>query len=148
MWETTTNQHTKGNTMTLSHPAWDEGMAQHTVTALRLYKRHPELGFPSASWDHVNYFVETKEELAKVRRTLALGKWTKKFTETYYTLIGQTAEGETVEINIHREKACDRVVTGKETVTHKVLDPDALAHVPMVEVTEEVDVVEWRCIPA
>lgn len=46
-----------------------------------------------------------------------------------------------------REQVCERVVTGVETVTKTVKDPAALAAVPEVEVTEEVEIVEWVCSP-
>lgn len=46
-----------------------------------------------------------------------------------------------------REQVCERVVTGTETVTKTVPDPEALAKVPSVEVTETVEKVEWVCRP-
>jgi hypothetical protein len=47
----------------------------------------------------------------------------------------------------YRDQVCERVVTGVETVTREVPDPEALAAVPTVEVTETVEQVEWRCGP-
>ena len=54
-----------------------------------------------------------------------------------------------VKVCMHTERAvvCERVVTGKETVTKTIPDPEKLAAVPTVEVTEEVEQVEWRCKP-
>lgn len=52
-----------------------------------------------------------------------------------------------VEVYAQRDEVCERVVTGVETVTKTVPDPEALAAVPTVEVTEEVEQVEWRCRP-
>lgn len=46
-----------------------------------------------------------------------------------------------------RDEVCQRVVTGTETVTKTVKDPAAMAAVPEVEVTEEVEIVEWVCSP-
>lgn len=46
-----------------------------------------------------------------------------------------------------REQVCERVVTGSETVTKTVPDPDALALVPTVEVTETVETYRWECSP-
>ncbi len=46
-----------------------------------------------------------------------------------------------------REDVCERVVTGVETVTKTVPDPALLAAVPQVEVTEQVETVEWVCRP-
>jgi hypothetical protein len=47
----------------------------------------------------------------------------------------------------HRAQVCERVVTGTEQVTRQVPDPDALAAVPTVEVTETVEQVRWECHP-
>jgi hypothetical protein len=46
-----------------------------------------------------------------------------------------------------RGNVCERVVLGVEEVTRSVPDPDALAAVPLVEKTETVERVEWRCPP-
>jgi hypothetical protein len=53
----------------------------------------------------------------------------------------------TVSAYTNRDEVCERVVTGTEVVTKKVPDPEALALVPEVEVTEEVETFEWRCVP-
>lgn len=44
-----------------------------------------------------------------------------------------------------REQVCTRVVTGTETVTVQVPDPSV--EVPMVEVEETREIVEWQCLP-
>jgi len=44
-----------------------------------------------------------------------------------------------------REQVCTRVVTGTETVTVKV--PDPAVEIPMVEVEETREIVEWKCEP-
>ena len=46
-----------------------------------------------------------------------------------------------------RDAVCEKVVT-TEDVTRAVPDPDALAQVPLVTVTETVDHVEWICPPS
>lgn len=46
-----------------------------------------------------------------------------------------------------RAEVCERVVVGTETVTKLVPDPAKLAAVPEVEVSEEVEIVEWQCLP-
>lgn len=46
-----------------------------------------------------------------------------------------------------RAEVCERVVTGTETVTKTVKDPDAVAALPDVEVTEEVETFRWVCSP-
>ncbi|GAB3471800.1 hypothetical protein [Actinophytocola sediminis] len=52
-----------------------------------------------------------------------------------------------LDVYAGRDEVCERVVTGVETVTKTVPDPEALAAVPTVEVTEQVEQVEWRCRP-
>lgn len=52
-----------------------------------------------------------------------------------------------LHVNAHREEVCERVVTGTETVTKTVKDPDAIAALPDVEITETVDTFEWVCKP-
>jgi hypothetical protein len=46
-----------------------------------------------------------------------------------------------------RDEVCERIVVGTEEVTKQVPDPEALAAVPLVEKTETVEKVEWRCGP-
>jgi len=46
-----------------------------------------------------------------------------------------------------RNEVCERVVTGTREVTREVPDPEALAAVPKVVVTETVEDVTWECIP-
>lgn len=46
-----------------------------------------------------------------------------------------------------RAEVCERVVTGTREVTREVPDPDALAAVPKVTVTEVVEDVDWVCGP-
>lgn len=50
-----------------------------------------------------------------------------------------------LDVFAERTEVCERVVTGTETVTRMV--PDPAVEVPLVEVTEEVERVEWRCSP-
>jgi hypothetical protein len=50
-----------------------------------------------------------------------------------------------VELVAYRNAVCERVVTGTREVTKTVKDPEALAAVPEIEVTETVEDVEWRC---
>lgn len=52
-----------------------------------------------------------------------------------------------VRVLADRDKVCERVVVSTERVTKTVKDPAALAAVPEIEVTEEVEVVEYRCRP-
>jgi hypothetical protein len=47
----------------------------------------------------------------------------------------------------NREEVCEKVVTGVETVTKTIKDPAAVAALPDVEITEEVEKVSWVCKP-
>lgn len=51
----------------------------------------------------------------------------------------------TLRLAEERAAVCERVVTGIETVTETVPDPEYIA--PTVTVTREVETVEWRCGP-
>jgi hypothetical protein len=46
-----------------------------------------------------------------------------------------------------RENVCTRVVTGTETVTEEVPDPEYIAKAPVIKQTREVETVEWQCEP-
>ena len=66
----------------------------------------------------------------------------KEFSEDYGTVI---LDFGVMHFDVYADRAqvCERVVTGTETVTRAVPDPAA----PLVEVTEEVETVEWVCRP-
>ena len=72
--------------------------------------------------------------------------WDKDPGDMYFKLNGRIA-GLSVQIVADRDTVCERVVTGVETVTKEVPDPEALAAVPTVQVTETVETVEWVCKP-
>jgi len=80
---------------------------------------------------------------AFVRAGLAHGASIEKEYDSKFG--GATISWGTVGIHVYtyREEVCERVVTGTETVTKQVPDPAA----PLIEVTEEVEQVEWRCRP-
>jgi hypothetical protein len=52
-----------------------------------------------------------------------------------------------VDVVIDRDEVCERVVVDTREVTKEVPDPEALAAIPRVVVTEVEEVVEWRCHP-
>lgn len=96
----------------------------------------------------INVFPDGKDKMAAfVRAGLKHGaKVDKKFNDTWFSAV-VTFDSVSVEGNAHREEVCERVVVGTETVTKTVKDPEALAAVPEIEVSEEVETVEWRCGP-
>lgn len=88
---------------------------------------------------------QCREQLAAWARALP-GKKDKEINDRFANLVG-ALRGLKLKVLAYRDEVCERVVTGVETVTHKVKDPEALAAVPMIEVTEEVEQVEWICRP-
>lgn len=112
-----------------------------------MVEAHPELN--AVYLDDINVVhATTKDQMAAfIRAGLEFGAKVEK-----------TAYGSTMNVDLHfgavtvaalghRAEVCERVVVGTETVTKKVKDPDALAAVPEIEVTEEVEIVRWDCHP-
>lgn len=50
-----------------------------------------------------------------------------------------------IELTDLRDEVCEKVVTGVETFTEEVPDPEYIAAAPKVVVTREVESVEWQC---
>lgn len=121
-----------------------------------LLDAHPEIRLPfegtemPISWGvHGTYVPEGKdvpEEVADLARLLVPGTRTKDVDDSYYRLRGNL-HGLRTEVWALRDSVCERVVTGTREVTTEVPDPDALAAVPTVTVTETVETVEWVCAP-
>ena len=88
---------------------------------------------------------DQKAWMAAIARIIP-GPWEKKITEHQFLLNGRL-DGLHLTAIAWRKDVCERVVTGVETVTRTVPDPDALAAVPTVEVTETVEHVRWECPP-
>lgn len=79
--------------------------------------------------------------LAALARALP-GKVKKGVRGDAFDLNGQLA-GLRVQVIARRDEVCERRVIGTETVTKSVPDPSV--QVPLVEVTETVETVEWVC---
>lgn len=98
----------------------------------------------SARYDH----DEQKTTAATIVRRIT-GAFAKEITDElfrYKTHLGGP-EGLELEVIVHRDAVCERVVTGTEEITRRVPDPELMAKVPEVELTETVETVEWRCLP-
>lgn len=113
-------------------------------------EQHPELMLPytgrlSSPMNVIPLGDEQRPQLTAWARALP-GKREKQERDQYLDLIG-AFHGLGIKVICDRDEVCERVVVGTETVTKTVKDPAALAAVPEVEVTEEVEVVEWRCRP-
>lgn len=114
--------------------------------------------------------VETHPELAAQLKGALLCGWTKtddpkaevtRFVRGMKRLTGRPVDIEadgyyrkfvahfgplSLKLWTSRSAVCEKVVTTR-TVTKKVPDPAKLAEVPEIEVTEAVEIVEWRCAP-
>jgi len=133
------------------HP--DQAIADDMAAGFRalanMFQAHPEVAAISRySFDEILTFPRNSDELrAYVRAAKKHGATiTKDVGSTYfYARLAWGPVG--IKASAAREEVCERVVTGVETVTKTVPDPAALAAVPQVEVTEQVETVEWICRP-
>ena len=114
-----------------------------------LLERHPELQLPAneVHW-HFLSGPNPKADLAQFARLIGgeiakgtYGDDSSKYG-SYFELRGQL-EGLNVSASAYRDSVCTRVVKGVREVTKTVPAPG----VPMVEVTETVEDVEWVCAP-
>jgi hypothetical protein len=94
------------------------------------------------------WYPDSAAELAKIARAArrAGATVTKTVSEKLYTLKVSWG-GFTVNALAWRSQVCERVVVGVHEVTETVPDPEQLAKVPTVEVTKQVEQVEWVCRP-
>jgi hypothetical protein len=132
-------------------PTVEEARAQ--AAALRsladLIEANPSLAGTSSYVRSLNiWWAATADQLGDIARAgLAHGaKVDKRYTDDCVTLALSWGPVTAHALAI-RSRVCERVVTGVDVVTRKIPDPDALAAVPLIEVTEEVERVEWRCEP-
>ncbi len=84
---------------------------------------------------------------AAARASLARGGTVSKSYDDKYGNVDVAFGPVQLQVYVNREQVCERVVTGVTKVTETVPDPALLAEVPLVEVTKEVEQVEWRCRP-
>jgi hypothetical protein len=118
---------------------------------LDILEAHEEIPLPYYGTDptysrmSINFLrcgADNKAAMAAAARVLP-GPLEKGTTaETYFDLRG-SIDGFFYELTALRSEVCERVVTGVETITMTV--PDPAVTVPTVEVTQEVETVEWRC---
>jgi hypothetical protein len=87
---------------------------------------------------------DPKKQMAAIAR--AMGTAEKEHDGDRFRLIRHFA-GIALAVSATRDEVCERVVTGTREVTEKVRDPEALAAVPLVEVTRTMEDVEWICPP-
>lgn len=90
--------------------------------------------------------ADQRETLAAIARAMGNADKTVNEATANYEVYREFA-GITLLAAANRAEVCDRVVTGTREVTKEVPDPEALAAVPKVTVTETVEDVEWVCQP-
>lgn len=100
---------------------------------------HPDRPVPPDIYAAV-HISDTDELRAAVR---AIGSADKEYSGDFFTAVRHFPGGIRYGVQAYREQVCERVVVGTETV--EVPDPEALAAVPRV--TQEREIVEWRCEP-
>lgn len=100
------------------------------------------------TFDHISVPVWSAAAAAALARAgMHAGAKVTKHQSDKYAGVDIAFGRVSLHVYADREEICERVVTGTETVTKKIKDPEALAAVPEIEVTEEVEKVEWRCRP-
>ncbi len=117
-----------------------------------LLEQHDELPLPSAGDIFPMTFTflsggDRKAALAAAARLIP-SQLHKKVRDgdygSYFDLEGRL-DGLMIQLTAFRDDVCERVVTGTREVTKQV--PDPAVDVPLVEVTETVEEVEWVCGP-
>jgi hypothetical protein len=127
-------------------------LAQQQAAALRaladMIEQNPDLTDSTQYLSDVNVFYAwTKDQAAAIVRAAKASGFTVEKAHFRDTMKIRLAHGPvTVVVLGQRDTVCEKVVT-TETVTRTVPDPVVLATVPTVEVTEDVETVEWVCKP-
>lgn len=157
----------------MTSSTYDAACAKACTLALTLYADHPELGFPYVQFRDISYHFygsEAKAELATTRRALSVGNWDKEVTDTRF-ILRSTINGVTVRLYAERDQVCEKVVTGTETIeTEFKVCPACEGNVgsdgaggmvclvngrsdyyapalKSVIRTDQIDKVEWQCLP-
>lgn len=71
---------------------------------------------------------------------------TKDVSDDTFEVVVAWGDALRIRVLASRDEVCERVVVGTEEVTRQVPDPEA-PPAPLVEITETVEHVEWRCHP-
>jgi hypothetical protein len=92
---------------------------------IEFLKEHPEVPLPV--FYNFNAFADDKAQILEVARS---GEWKKIYSGEYFTL-AKNFGGINLEVSIHREAVCKRIVVGSKII------PAVPEHT--------VDIVEWEC---
>lgn len=117
-----------------------------------ILREHPAIPLPSFYSDEIRFLVfgaAAREIIATIRRAIG-GTWDKQPRETEsgaYLDYATEWHGWLIKVVTGRESVCRKVVKGTRQVTRKIPDPEALAAVPEIEITETEQDIEWVCEP-
>lgn len=100
----------------------------------------------AAAEEERNNLRELMAETIRQLQPLASGPVKKRYGDKWFYA---TVPMRAIELQLaeEREQVCTRVVTGVETVTEEIPDPEYIAAAPKITQTREVEVVEWKCEP-
>ncbi len=126
----------------------DERISE-TVDGLReladWLETNPEVGERILSWPKVYLFTNGREDFVSTCK--ALGGMRVKSADDNYFNVERTFGGITLQVTVARGLVCEKKVTTRE-VTRRIPDPEVVASVPLVDVTETEEVIEWECEPS
>lgn len=102
-------------------------------------------------FSQLRYYAVTEKEFTDAtlavmpyaRRTEGGERGLSKDADRWYMRVHGYLGQLPITISSDRNLVCTKVVTGTETVTREIPDPDA----PKITVTEEQEIVEWECPP-
>ena len=113
-------------------------------------EQHDELPLPARDGGRITWSFlgdsDAREQMAVAARAIPCN-WRKDMwgQEKHYFDLNGELHGLPITLGAYRDDVCERIVTGTHEETKTVKDPEALAAVPEVRVTETVEDIEWRC---
>lgn len=124
-------------------------LAKEYREAAKWLEQNPDV--PVDEWEHPRITTyaswhtdpDTDEKGVLRRAAKAMGKGKKSYSDTQITLESELPHGGVYQIVASREKTCERVQVGTETVTIPAVE----AREAQPERTEERPKFEWRCEP-
>lgn len=123
----------------------------HPEVPLPYFGAHPEPGHYTPTMSiylsrNIQDEGDPRSNLAVIAR--AMGNAQKSANDrTGRMYVWRNFGGIALSASVERAEVCERVVVGATEVPKTVPDPVALAEIPMIEVIETVEEVEWRCSP-
>jgi hypothetical protein len=138
------------NTVTENDTRTERQKAVDGIRALADFlEAHPDLDAPDTDRFHVclTWNGDPKAEMAKWARAASHLKPVKDFDSDQFARLLIPFGPTSIEVFANRSQICERVVTGVTQVTETVPDPELVKAVPLVEVTREIEDVEWVCTP-